>query len=413
MPIERQPSGDPRVGRSFVSPKAAVASPNALATSAGVALATSAGVDVLTRGGTAVDAMVAVNAALGVVYPHMSGPGGDAFWLVHDSASGQQHVYNASGGAARAATIDRYPKAVPSRGPGAALTVPGAVDGWCRTHERFGGLSLADCLARAIEYARDGFPVSPGLARYTADHADLLGLADGCEFLLVFDDGSFSENSTFSITDWFSSTPPEVLAANFDIPEEALRGLPAGETYMYQGEIPGPLEDERRATMSPAGETPHAFTYRLDAQDPDFEGSGTVRIADSSNFEVSKTIAAALVEVEPGGIRELHWHPTNDEWQYYISGEGRMTVFAAEGHARTFDYRAGDVGYVPFAMGHYIQNTGDTPLRFLEMFRSDRFEDISLNQWMALTPRTLLEEHLRPDERLMQSLSKDKRPIVK
>ncbi|WJJ13775.1 gamma-glutamyltransferase [Prescottella equi] len=166
MPIERQPSGDPRVGRSFVSPKAAVASPNALATSAGV--------DVLTRGGTAVDAMVAVNAALGVVYPHMSGPGGDAFWLVHDSASGQQHVYNASGGAARAATIDRYPKAVPSRGPGAALTVPGAVDGWCRTHERFGGLSLADCLARAIEYARDGFPVSPGLARYTADHADLL-----------------------------------------------------------------------------------------------------------------------------------------------------------------------------------------------------------------------------------------------
>ncbi|MBM4726857.1 oxalate decarboxylase family bicupin [Prescottella equi] len=239
------------------------------------------------------------------------------------------------------------------------------------------------------------------------------GLADGCEFLLVFDDGSFSENSTFSITDWFSSTPPEVLAANFDIPEEALRGLPAGETYMYQGEIPGPLEDERRATMSPAGETPHAFTYRLDAQDPDFEGSGTVRIADSSNFEVSKTIAAALVEVEPGGIRELHWHPTNDEWQYYISGEGRMTVFAAEGHARTFDYRAGDVGYVPFAMGHYIQNTGDTPLRFLEMFRSDRFEDISLNQWMALTPRTLLEEHLRPDERLMQSLSKDKRPIVK
>ncbi|NKS02684.1 hypothetical protein GS528_17185 [Rhodococcus hoagii] len=46
------------------------------------------------------------------------------------------------------------------------------MDGWCRTHERFGGLSLADCLARAIEYARDGFPVSPGLARYTADHAD-------------------------------------------------------------------------------------------------------------------------------------------------------------------------------------------------------------------------------------------------
>ena len=58
-------------------------------------------------------------------------------------------------------------------------------------------------------------------------------------------------------------------------------------------------------------------------------------------------------------MRELHWHPTNDEWQYYISGQAQMTVFASSGKARTFDYQAGDVGYVPFAMGHYILNTGE------------------------------------------------------
>ena len=60
--------------------------------------------------------------------------------------------------------------------------------------------------------------------------------------------------------------------------------------------------------------------------------------------------------------------------------------FGSQGTARTFDYRAGDVGYVPFAMGHYIENTGNTPLRFLEMFRSSYFADLSLDQGMALTP---------------------------
>ena len=71
-----------------------------------------------------------------------------------------------------------------------------------------------------------------------------------------------------------------------------------------------------------------------------------------------------------------------------------MTVFASSGKARTFDYQAGDVGNVPFAMGHYIRNTGDEPLVFLEMFRSDRFADISLNQWLALRPPGLVQAHL-------------------
>ena len=86
-------------------------------------------------------------------------------------------------------------------------------------------------------------------------------------------------------------------------------------------------------------------------------------MTDTTNFPASRTIAAVLVELEPGAMRELHWHPNGDEWQYYLEGEGRMTVFGSEGRARTFDYRAGDVGYVPFAMGHYIENTGPTTMR--------------------------------------------------
>jgi oxalate decarboxylase len=112
-------------------------------------------------------------------------------------------------------------------------------------------------------------------------------------------------------------------------------------------------------------------------------------------------------------MRELHWHPNTDEWQYYISGHGRMTVFASGGKARTFDYRAGDVGYIPFAMGHYVENTGEETLVFLEMFRSDRFADISLNQWMALTPPALVRAHLNLDEPTIAALSKDKPIIVR
>ena len=89
-------------------------------------------------------------------------------------------------------------------------------------------------------------------------------------------------------------------------------------------------------------------------------------------------------------MRELHWHPNTDEWQYYIEGRARMGVFGASGQARTFDFEENDVGYVPFAMGHYIENTGDNTLRFLEMFKSDYYADVSLDQWLALTPPELV-----------------------
>ena len=138
-----------------------------------------------------------------------------------------------------------------------------------------------------------------------------------------------------------------------------------------------------------------------------------VGAGDIWNFPAASTIAAAHVEVEPGGMRELHWHPNTDEWQYYISGQGRMTVFASAGKARTFDFQAGDVGYIPFAMGHYIENTGDEPLRFLEVFRSDRFADISLSQWMALTPPELVQQHLNLDARTMAAVARARtKPIV-
>ncbi|HET7327569.1 MAG TPA: gamma-glutamyltransferase [Nocardioidaceae bacterium] len=145
-------------------------------------LATLAGLKVLQTGGSAVDAAIAVNSTLGVVYPHMTGMGGDAFWLIHDAETGGVHALNGSGRAVGQATRERYRSAghtaIPQRGPLSAVTVPGAVDSWCTAHERFGKLTLADDLAQATAYARHGYPVSAGQSRFTAATADVLGQHD-------------------------------------------------------------------------------------------------------------------------------------------------------------------------------------------------------------------------------------------
>jgi oxalate decarboxylase len=233
---------------------------------------------------------------------------------------------------------------------------------------------------------------------------------DGCEFLLVFDDGDFDEDDTFLITDWFKHTPSEVLAKNFGVSASFFGHTPdPAERYIFPAPVPGPLPSSNGAG---ATAVPRGFSHRMMAQQPFKTKSGTVWITDSSVFPVSTTIAAALVEVDPGGMRELHWHPNTNEWQFYIAGQARMGVFGASGQARTFDFQAGDAGYVPFANGHYIENTGTTPVRFLEVFKSGTYADVSLHQWMALTPPELVEAHLHLGPEVMQALRKGKTPVV-
>jgi oxalate decarboxylase len=233
---------------------------------------------------------------------------------------------------------------------------------------------------------------------------------DGCEFLLVFDDGDFDEDNTFLITDWFKHTPSEVLAKNFGVAASFFGHTPdPSERYIFPAPVPGPLSSGK---IAGATAVPQGFSHKMMAQQPVKTKSGTVRITDSGVFPVSTTIAVALVEVDPCGMRELHWHPNTNEWQYYIEGQARMGVFGASGQARTFDFRAGDVGYVPFAMGHYIENTGTTQVRFLEVFKSSYYADVSLHQWMALTPPELVEAHLGLGEEVMKALRKGKTPIV-
>jgi len=201
------------------------------------------------------------------------------------------------------------------------------------------------------------------------------------------------------VTDWFAHTPPAVLAKNFGVPAETFAKIPLQDLWIFQGKLPGDLASDRAAISKTGGVPPHPFIFRLGASAPTKESKGgNVRVADSSNFIVSTTIAAALVTVRPGGVREMHWHPNADEWQYYLKGKGRMTVFNTGPNAMTMDFNAGDIGYVKKNLGHYVENVGDTDLVFIGVFRAPQYQEISLSNWLTHTPPALVAQHLNIDE---------------
>lgn len=222
---------------------------------------------------------------------------------------------------------------------------------------------------------------------------------DGAEFVLAFDNGESSEFNTLLVSDWIAHTPPEVLAKNFGVPVDAFRNIPTHNRWIYQSQAEAPpLPAVEAQIAAAAGKPPHSYVFRLADMAPSRETkSGSVRIADSTNFFVSKTVASSLVIVKPGGLREMHWHPNADEWTYFIAGSARITVFNTGPEAVTANFNPGDIGYVRKALGHYVENTGDTDLIFMEVFRSDRYQEVSLSDWLAHSPPHMVAETLNLD----------------
>jgi oxalate decarboxylase len=236
---------------------------------------------------------------------------------------------------------------------------------------------------------------------------------DGAEFILAFDNGRQTEYNTLLLSDWMAHTPPDILALNFGLPADTFAKIPLHQLYIFPGQMPGPLAAEQEQAAGAAGKIPNPSTFALSSMPPTKKtAGGEVRIADSRNFKASQTIAAALVKVYPGGLREMHWHPNADEWQYYVSGEATMTIFNTGPRAVTQNFKPGDIGYVKKSLGHYIRNTGNTDLVFLEIFRSDRFEDISLSDWLAHTPRALVAQHLNIDPAVVARFPNNKPAIM-
>jgi oxalate decarboxylase len=235
---------------------------------------------------------------------------------------------------------------------------------------------------------------------------------DGCQFLLVFDDGNFNEFETFLLTDWLHHTPREVLAKNFNTSASTFDNVPRRELFIFARDLPRPLEEERKQVYAETVAVPNSFAFLASKMEPTkTTAGGSVKIVDRANFPATN-IAAAIVTLKPGGLRELHWHPNEDEWQYYIKGTGRMTVFAAGGHARTMDFHEGDVGYIERSKPHYIENLGDTDLVFAEVFPAPEYQDISLGEWLAHTPSRLVEQHVGTGEEFLRGIAKKEAVIA-
>jgi oxalate decarboxylase/phosphoglucose isomerase-like protein (cupin superfamily) len=95
----------------------------------------------------------------------------------------------------------------------------------------------------------------------------------------------------------------------------------------------------------------NSYTYHLSkAPDTFTTPGGTVKIIDPTTFPMASTFSAAIVTIKPGAMREIHWHTTSDEWNFFLAGHARISIYAAVGNARTFDYNAGDCGYVCSSM---------------------------------------------------------------
>jgi oxalate decarboxylase len=236
---------------------------------------------------------------------------------------------------------------------------------------------------------------------------------DGAEFMLVFDDGNFSESETVLLSDAMAHLPREVLSKNFGVTEQVFNNLPKQELFIFQTEVPGSLETDQKAAAGAIGRSATDFSFRTMEMPPTkHTKGGEVRIVDSSTFKISTNVAMAMVTVHPGGLRELHWHPNADEWQYYISGKGRMTVVSTGNRARTMDFQEGDVGYVEKTLLHYVENTGDTDLVFLEMFKSSFYQDVSFSEWLSHTPPELVRAHLNIDQATLEAIPREELVIV-
>ncbi|OQN96739.1 hypothetical protein B0A48_17163 [Cryoendolithus antarcticus] len=235
----------------------------------------------------------------------------------------------------------------------------------------------------------------------------------GVEFLLVFDSGDFSEDGTNLLSETFERNSKAVLAKDLRVDTSAFDKIPDGELYIFDG-TPFPKNISTDNITGPAGVIPQSstYSYHLSQQAAYEVPGGSVKIIDPVSFPIASNFAAGLFVIKPGAMRELHWHTTSDEWNYIISGQGRLTVYSAPASSRTFDFQAGDVGYVPVPASHYLENTGTEDLVYLEVLQAPAYNDISVAQWLGLTPKRVVKDHLGFSDDTLNRLPKIKPYIL-
>ncbi len=170
--------------------------------------------------------------------------------------------------------------------------------------------------------------------------------------------------------------------------------------YFARGKIPPEKQSVPLQGLKPP---PQTHRYRLLAQPPvaTFAGGREWRV-DSSRFPISQTVTGVVLDLDPGSLRTLHWHPTADEWQYIIAGDVSVTLFGSHGRFRTETLSKGDVGYIPQGYGHSIENIGDKPARILIGFNTGIYASIDLTQWIAGNPADVLATNFSQTTELVE-----------
>jgi oxalate decarboxylase len=183
--------------------------------------------------------------------------------------------------------------------------------------------------------------------------------------------------------------PRELLAKNFGLPASAFDEFPKGEVYLARG--PRASAEPPLTVRGAHDDPPLSHRYPLLSQRPHatFRGGREWRV-DASQFPISRTVTGVVLDLEPGAMRELHWHPTADEWQYLIRGQTSVTLFGAGGRFRTERMSSGDVAYIPQGYGHSIENVGPETCRVLITLNTGHYEAIDLSQWIAANPAEVL-----------------------
>ena len=240
----------------------------------------------------------------------------------------------------------------------------------------------------------------------------LQGLGPGeCHFLLGFDNGHFSEFGTFSVTDWIATAPPHVVARNLNLSEAEVARFPRKEVYIGPGRVPpAALPAFRNGNLQPAQ---FSHKYRLLDQPPIKFDGGVERVVSSREFPIQTTLTAARLDLEPGALRELHWHPHADEWQYYMRGRARVGIFGSHSRTRTEEFGPGHVAFIPQGYGHYVESLGPEPVEVLILFNSPVYQEISLSSWLGANPSLLLEDNFSQSAELIAKLPMKTRGMIR
>jgi len=323
----------------------------------------------------------------------------------------QQPPHTSSGGLVRGASVRQFPVSQGIAGASMRLQ-PGCLRElhWHTNAAELGYVVSGNCRTTVLSpdgAATDTF--GPGDVWYFPrgwGHSILGTGASECHFILMFDNGSFAEDHTLSISDWLAHTSPAVVSQSLGLGMEWTAKLPKGETYFAEGAVPHDSFPGAASRAKPMPLTTHR--YPLGAQQPRrITGGGAQWTATADEFPISTTMSVSVLEIEPGAMRELHWHPHADEWQYYLEGAAEMAVYLGMGHAVTEQFVTGDIGYVPMGAGHYIRNIGSGILRLLVGFNNGHYHSHDLSAWVASNPPDVLAANLGLPRTVAEALPKE------